>query len=57
MGSEYWQGLLGWIEEQLLNTGKISPGDQYLFTLTDDPHEAVRIIDEFYKEHALTPNF
>jgi uncharacterized protein (TIGR00730 family) len=42
-GSEYWQGLVDWLNGQLLERGMISRGDHHLFTVTDDPHEVVRI--------------
>lgn len=43
-GSAYWSGLLDWIHGTLVSEGTISPGDVNLFTVTDDPGEAVRII-------------
>lgn len=57
MGSDFWSGMVNWLHDQVLAAGNISPDDPNLFTLTDDPVEAVEIIDAFYKEHALTPNF
>ncbi|MFW5955401.1 MAG: TIGR00730 family Rossman fold protein [Rhodothermales bacterium] len=57
MGREYWSGLIDWLNEQVLGKGNISSGDPDLFSLTDDPEEAVQIIDSFYREHALTTNF
>jgi uncharacterized protein (TIGR00730 family) len=57
MGTSYWGGLVEWMKEQVLGAGNISPEDPDIFTLTDDPAEAVRIIEGFYREHALTPNF
>ncbi|KAB8191264.1 TIGR00730 family Rossman fold protein [Nonomuraea phyllanthi] len=44
MGSEFWGGLLDWIKGSLLGTGKIAPQDLDLISVTDDVHEAVRII-------------
>jgi predicted Rossmann-fold nucleotide-binding protein len=57
MGTEYWAGLLEWIENTLKAGGYISPEDTDLFTLTDDPDEAVRIIDEYSEQTGLLPNF
>lgn len=57
LGVDYWQGLMDWLKDQALGSGNISADDPDLFTLTDDPSEAVAIIDSFYREHALTPNF
>ena len=39
VGTDYWQGMVDWISEKLLAEGKISPGDEHLFTVTDDPLE------------------
>jgi len=44
MGSDYWKGLLDWINEQLLSKNRISPEDLNIFRLVDDPLEAVAII-------------
>ena len=57
MGTSYWEGLVNWLKDEMLAAGNISEQDPNLFQLTDDPVEAVQIIDRFYKEHALTPNF
>lgn len=57
MGTSYWQGLVEWLREQMLAAGNIAAEDLNLFTLCDDPKEAVDLIDVFYKEHMLAPNF
>jgi uncharacterized protein (TIGR00730 family) len=51
VGSEYWQGLLRWVNETMLPAGKISASDPGLVTIVDDPAEVVRIITE---AHSLT---
>ena len=43
-GPDYWERLLDWIQERLLATGMISPEDEELLYLTDDPEEAVEIV-------------
>ncbi len=43
-GEEYWSGLVEWMHKTLLDGGMISPGDERLFTLTDDPAVAVQTI-------------
>ncbi|HET7398624.1 MAG TPA: TIGR00730 family Rossman fold protein [Intrasporangium sp.] len=45
IGTDYWQGLLDWLREQSLAAGIITEEDLARLTLTDDPHEAVRVID------------
>lgn len=57
MGSEYWDGLLTWVKEEMVSAGTISPGDIDLFHLTDDPKEAVNVICDFYQQHTVGPNF
>lgn len=39
--SRYWEGLLAWIRERLVDEGMVSPDDVDLLYLTDDPAEAV----------------
>jgi hypothetical protein len=58
IGSEYWKGLFDWIEEAMLHTEQnISPKDMELFNIVDTAQEAYKYIDDFYKSHALSPNF
>jgi uncharacterized protein (TIGR00730 family) len=58
IGKEYWQGLVEWIRDAMLNMeNNISPNDMNLFALVDTAEEAFQYIDDFYKSHALSPNF
>ena len=57
IGTDYWSGLLEWIENTLKKGGFISPDDTDLFTLTDDIDEAVGIIDRYCSEAGISPNF
>ena len=58
VGKQYWQGLIDWIKDTLLEREQtISSGDLDLFNLVETPSEAVRIIDDFYSQYLLTPNF
>jgi len=43
-GTEFWQGLLEWIQNKVLESGYITPADLELVTITDDPDEAVDIM-------------
>lgn len=48
MGSDFWQGLLDWIHETMLDKfGYISPEDLDMFTVVDDPKAATKIIVDF----------
>ena len=43
--SEFWNGLVEWMEDQLLKRNKnISPDDLFLFTVLDDPDDVVNYI-------------
>ncbi|HEX8772156.1 MAG TPA: TIGR00730 family Rossman fold protein [Pyrinomonadaceae bacterium] len=44
-GSEYWGGMLKWIQDVMLKEGKISDADVALLHLTDSPSEVVEIIN------------
>jgi uncharacterized protein (TIGR00730 family) len=49
VGGEFWAGLLEWIEELPLAEGMISPEDEELLFVTDEPAEAVRIVLDCYE--------
>lgn len=52
MGSEYWDGLIKWINEVMLEKfGYISPEDRLVYTICDDPAQAAKIISEFHDTH------
>jgi len=57
IGSDYWQGLIDWMRDVMLKQGNISEPDLDLFKIVDSEEEAIRYIDDFFKTHALTPNF
>jgi uncharacterized protein (TIGR00730 family) len=46
VGSDYWAGLLAWMNDVCLADGKISPADLEMLVLTDDLDEAVRLMVE-----------
>jgi uncharacterized protein (TIGR00730 family) len=47
MGSDYWDGLIGWIRSRLLAEATINPEDVDLLRVTDDPGEASQIITAY----------
>jgi hypothetical protein len=57
MGEEFWGPLLDWVKEYQLKNNLISPEDLDLFTLTDDPVQAAKIMFDFHKGKKFTPNF
>jgi uncharacterized protein (TIGR00730 family) len=46
IGHSYWDGLVDWLRSTVLAGGKIADRDLDLFSVTDDPAEAVRIVIE-----------
>ncbi len=51
MGKDYWAGLLEWIHQTMLVQGKIAPVDLAVLHVTDDPQEALEIIERAAAEH------
>jgi uncharacterized protein (TIGR00730 family) len=48
MCSDYWAGLVDWIKTKMLGEHKyIAPDDLNVFTMADDPKDAVKIIVDF----------
>ncbi|MHC4084320.1 MAG: LOG family protein [Planctomycetota bacterium] len=48
MGSEYWEGLVNWMEQKMLKDhGYIAPEDMEVFTVLDDSQAAVKVITDF----------
>jgi uncharacterized protein (TIGR00730 family) len=58
VGSSYWNGLIDWIKESVLEQeGNIKEEDLDLFTIVDTSDQAVSIINKFYSKYILRPNF
>ncbi|MFN3756585.1 MAG: TIGR00730 family Rossman fold protein [Flavobacterium sp.] len=58
VGSEFWGGLIHWIEEVLLKKyANISAFDMNLIQIVDTEDEVVDALNSFYKKFNLSPNF
>ena len=58
VGTEFWKGLMDWIKTTVLEGfSNISAKDLDLIHLVDTPEEVIVILDNFYKEFELSPNF
>jgi uncharacterized protein (TIGR00730 family) len=54
MAGEYWDGLIRWMKEKMLTEhGFISPEDLLVYTVADDPDEAVKIIVDFRQKQGF----
>jgi len=57
-GSDYWEGLLSWVEETMLKKEhNISAEDLNLFAVVDTVDDAVQHIENFFENHPYSPNF
>ncbi|MCF7957733.1 MAG: TIGR00730 family Rossman fold protein [Phycisphaerae bacterium] len=56
MGSDYWKGLIEWIKTVMVHEGTISPEDVDLYTVTDDPDEVIKIINDFKVKEWVEPH-
>ncbi|AVR46938.1 TIGR00730 family Rossman fold protein [Christiangramia fulva] len=58
VGSEFWGGLVDWIRTTLCDSFKnISEADIDLVQVVDTEDEVLEILDKFYDEYNLSPNF
>ena len=58
VGTDYWEGLMKWIREVMLEREiNISESDMELFSVVDSAEEAVEYINQFYSKYLLSPNF
>ena len=58
VGTEFGKGLLDWVRVAVLDSfSNISEKDLDLVHLVDTPEEVLIILDNFYKEFELSPNF
>jgi len=58
VGSEFWGGLADWIKKTLLDSfNNISEADIDLVQVVDTEDEVIEILDQFYDEYNLSPNF
>ncbi|TQD40127.1 LOG family protein [Haloflavibacter putidus] len=58
VGTEFWGGLFDWVKSTLLDSFKnISAADVDLVQIVDTADEVIEILDKFYDEFNLSPNF
>ncbi len=58
VGTEFWGGLFDWVKSTLLDSFKnISAADIDLVQIVDTADEVIEILDKFYDEFNLSPNF
>lgn len=57
VGKTFWISLIDWMKNTLISEGTISSIDLDLISVVDTPEEVLKIINDFYKDFMLKPNF
>ncbi|MFP2995009.1 TIGR00730 family Rossman fold protein [Spongiivirga sp. MCCC 1A20706] len=58
VGTDFWKDLIGWVKNTLLDQFQnISAKDLDLIHLVDTEEEVIDVLDRFYEEYKLSPNF
>ncbi len=57
MGSEFWKGLVEWLEKTMMQHNYILEADLSLMRITDDPQEAIDFISQHKETKKVTANF
>lgn len=58
VGSKFWSGLWDWVKDTLLEANNnVSPEDLDLVHIVDHEDEVLEILNNFYEEYNLSPNF
>jgi uncharacterized protein (TIGR00730 family) len=55
VGSEFWKGLLAWMEDRLVGEGMIAAKDMQLMQVIDEPQAIVEAIFKFYETKGFVP--
>lgn len=56
MGSRFWEPLIDWFKNTLVEEGTISPKDLDLFQIIDEPDAVVDAIFNFYEKQGFEPS-
>jgi uncharacterized protein (TIGR00730 family) len=57
MGKDYWKGLNDWLHESMFANRYVSEEDFDIINITDDPQEAIDIINAITKKRGTPVNF
>jgi uncharacterized protein (TIGR00730 family) len=57
MGKTYWEGLVDWIKEKMLQENYISSEDANRFYVTDDPDFVAKTIEAHFRKSDLAPTY
>jgi len=58
VGTEFWNGIIDWVKKTLLEKYQnVSEKDLDLFKIVDSADDVIEIINAFYNQNQLRPNF
>ena len=56
MGSDFWKGLIDWLQDRMVSEGTISPEDMDLMQIIDEPQAVVDAIFAHYETRSILPS-
>ena len=56
VGSDFWRGLLAWMEATMVAQGLVAAEDMKLMTLVDDADAVIAAILDFYEGREFAPS-
>lgn len=57
VGKDFWSGLWEWVKSTMLDAGNINAQDLELVHIVDNADEVIEILNKFYENYRLSPNF
>lgn len=57
VGRDYWSGLIEWMRDNILESGRMSPKDFDLFRIVDTAEEARDKVMEFHNKYMTSPEY
>lgn len=54
--ASFWNGMLDWFRDRLVNEAMISPADLDLMQVIDEPEQVVEAIFNYYEKRGFTPS-
>jgi uncharacterized protein (TIGR00730 family) len=56
VGSDFWSGFIGWLQDRLVGEGMVDAGDMELMRVIDEPDAIVEAIFDFYENRGFQPS-
>ena len=56
VGSDFWRGMLDWLQQVLITEGMIAPEDMDLVQVIDEPAHVVEAIFKYYETRGFEPS-